>query len=563
MVRASKQTRIDYVADFETTTDPDDCRVWGWGAVAVNDESASVEIDNSIDSFIEWLQHHNKTVYFHNLKFDGTFIIDWLLKNGYEHSCSKFSIEDGQFKSMISDMGKFYSITVKWKNGKSVEFRDSLKKLPMSVARIATSFKLGEVKGEIDYHSKRAVNHVITDDEADYIRRDVVIVAKALRLEMAAGMTKLTVASDSLSEFKKLFGEKNFTRVFPVLPEQMDAEIRLAYRGGFTYKDHRRNGVQPGGLVLDVNSLYPSVMYTALLPYGEPVYSRGEPELTDEYPLSVFSVTFTAKLKKNHIPCIQVKGHSVFVQTEYLREVKEPTTLWVTSVDWELWNDHYEIETYSYNGGWLFKAAHGFFDDYINKWMAVKANSTGGSREIAKLHLNSLYGKFASNPNVTSKIPILENGHVRFVTGDPETRAPVYTAMGAFITAYAREITIRAAQVNYATFAYADTDSLHLLTHDVPEGINVHPSDLGAWKLEYHFQQALYVRAKFYLERECVEPNGTVEPWVNRMAGVPEHVSERMTFDDVYDGNVLHGKLTPKNVPGGIVLMDAPFTIKL
>jgi hypothetical protein len=258
-----------------------------------------------------------------------------------------------------------------------------------------------------------------------------------------------------------------------------------------------------------------------------------------------------------------VKGHSVFVQTEYLREVKEPTTLWVTSVDWELWNDHYDIEVYSYNGGWLFKAAHGFFDDYINKWMAVKANSTGGSREIAKLHLNSLYGKFASNPNVTSKIPILENGHVRFVTGEPETRAPVYTAMGAFITAYAREITIRAAQVNYATFAYADTDSLHLLTHEVPADIHVHPSDLGAWKLEYHFQEALYVRAKFYLERECVDPKGAVEPWVNRMAGVPEHVSERMTFDDVFDGNVLHGKLTPKNVPGGIVLMDAPFTIKL
>ena len=562
-IASSKKARIDYVADFETTTDPSDCRVWGWGFCPVNDAETGVEIGQTIEEFIERVQRHNMNVYFHNLKFDGTFIIDWLLKNGYVHSTSHFAIEPGEFKSLISDTLKFYSITVKWKNGKTTEFRDSLKKLPMSVSRIATSFKLGETKGDLDYTAKRLVGHVITPEEADYIRRDVIIVAQALRLEMAAGMTKLTVASDSLNEYKKLFGAKNFQRVFPTLPEQMDREIRLSYRGGFTYKDKRRNGVQRSGLVLDVNSLYPHIMYSSVLPYGEPEYQRGIVELTEHRPLSIFSVTFTAHIKLKHIPCIQVKGHSVFVQTEYLEHIEEPTTLWVTSTDWELWNEHYNIDVISYNGGWSFKGARGFFDDYIDKWMAVKANSTGGSREIAKLHLNSLYGKFASNPNVTSKVPTLENGHVRFITGDPETRPPVYTAMGSFITAYARALTIRAAQANYDTFAYADTDSLHLLTDTVPTGINVHPSELGAWKLEYHFTEALYVRAKFYLERDCVTPKGEHMPYVNRMAGVPEHVSERMTFADVIDGAVIHGKLTPRNVPGGIVLMDSPFTIKL
>lgn len=563
MPGVSKKARIDYVADFETTTDPNDCRVWGWGFCPVNNAETGVEIGQTIEEFIERVSRQNMNVYFHNLKFDGTFIIDWLLKNEYTHSDSHFSIEPGEFKSLISDTLKFYSITVKWKNGKTTEFRDSLKKLPMSVARIAQSFKLGETKGDLDYTAKRPVGHVITPEEADYIRRDVAIVAQALSLEMAAGMTKLTVASDSLAEYKKLFGAKNFQRVFPVLPEQMDKEIRLSYRGGFTYKDKRRNGIQRSGLVLDVNSLYPHIMYSSVLPYGEPEYHRGTVELTESRPLAIFSVTFTADIKPEHIPCIQVKGHSVFVQTEYLEHIKEPTTLWVTNVDWELWNEHYDIEVQSYNGGWSFKGARGFFDDYIDKWMAVKANSTGGSREIAKLHLNSLYGKFASNPNVTSKNPILENGHVRYVTGEAETRPPVYTAMGSFITAYARALTIRAAQANYATFAYADTDSLHLLTDEVPTGINVHPTELGAWKLEYHFQQAMYVRAKFYLERDCLTPKGDYMPYVNRMAGVPEHVSERMTFADVVDGAVIHGKLTPRNVPGGIVLMDAPFTIKL
>ena len=43
--------------------------------------------------------------------------------------------------------------------------------------------------------------------------------------------------------------------------EASDAEIRRAYRGGFLYEDDwfRGRGVS-GGIVLDANSLYPSVM---------------------------------------------------------------------------------------------------------------------------------------------------------------------------------------------------------------------------------------------------------------------------------------------------------------
>lgn len=547
------------MADFETTTDPLDCRVWSWGFVKLDTPNYhDVIVGHSLKDFLDATQRHNGNWYFHNLKFDGTFILDYLLKLGYEHSTTKFKLEPGQFKSMISNMGKFYSITVAWKNGKTAEFRDSLKKLPMSVKRIAESFKLDDVKGEIDYHKTRPVGYQMTADEEDYLRRDVAIVAQAIKIQIDQGMTKLTVASDALAEFKQLFGDKKFKRTFPVLPEMMDTEIRQAYRGGFTYADDRHLKKRVGaGLVLDVNSLYPHIMHSSFLPYGEPKYFRGRPDPTELHPLTIFSVTFTAKIKKDHIPCIQIKGQSFFVNTEYLKVVREPVTLWVTSVDWELWNEHYDIEVLSWNGGWAFRAAYGFFDEFINKWSRIKAESTGGLRELAKLMLNSLYGKFASNPNVTSKIPVLENDRVKFVMGENETRPPVYTAMGAFITAYARALTIRAAQANYSTFAYADTDSLHLLRSDVPDAIDVHPSKLGAWKLEYHFQQALYVRAKFYLEQR---EDGS---YVNRIAGVSEKVSGAITFDDVTNGRVLVGGLKPRNVPGGIVLMDSPFTIKL
>lgn len=563
--RSNKTRRVDYVADFETTTKPDEhgqVRVWGWGMARV-DTPDDVLIRHTLQEFIDYVSMGNAVVYFHNLRFDGNYILWWLFNNGYVHTTDNRRAQPGQFTSLISDQGRWYNLKIYWNNGNSVEFRDSLNKLPMSLSNVAKAFKMDEGKGEIDYHKPRPVGYVMDDEERDYLRRDVSIIANAIKLTLEEGMEKLTVASDSLAEFKHLFGQKNFTRVFPVLPMAMDAEIRKAYRGGFTYADPRFSKRRVGGgLVLDVNSLYPHIMYSTLLPYGEPQWMSGKVTTDEAYPLSVFSVTFTAKLKSKHIPCIQVKGSSIFMGTEYQENITEPTTLVVSNVDWELWNEHYDIEVYSWDGGWRFHGVHGVFDEYIEKWSQVKAESVGGRREIAKLHLNSLYGKFATNPNVASKIPQLTDGRVTFHRGEDETRAPVYTAMGVFITAYARALTIRAAQTNYDCFAYADTDSLHLLTDTLPEELEVHPTRLGAWKLEYHFKEAMYVRPKAYMELIEYGDAPQKNKYVNRVAGLPERVSERLEFHHMYDGAIFHGKLRPENVPGGQLLVDTPYQMK-
>lgn len=551
------RARPSYVADFETTTDADDCRVWAWGLADISTPE-TVEMGTELEAFLDRLIDEESTVYFHNLKFDGHFIIYWLLMNDYEHVTTDERPSPGSFKTLISDMGMFYSITVRWENGRTTEFRDSYKKIPLRLKNVAKAFKFEEGKGEIDYKKKRPVGHKLTAEEVDYLRRDVSIIAKAMNEVLASGMTKLTVASDSLAEYKRLTGSKTFMRLFPVMSETMDAEIRRAYRGGFTYADKRHSGrVTGSGLVLDVNSLYPSVMYAQPLPYGLPEYVDGIVKPTADRPLTVFSITFTAKLKRDHVPCIQIKGSSIFAATAYLTEIKEPTTLMMTNVDFALYNDHYDMQILSYGGGWRFQATTGMFDDYIDKWSKIKETETGGKREIAKLHLNSLYGKFASNPNVTSKVPVLQDGAVKLVRGADDKRPPVYTAVGVFITSYARDLTIRAAQQNFPSFAYADTDSLHLLTDEVPTTIDVHPTRMGAWKLEYRFDSAYYIRPKAYLERKI---DGTYE---NHIAGVPEDVVSPLTFSDLIDGRILHGKLHPKSVPGGIVLKDVPFELKL
>jgi hypothetical protein len=549
--------RSIWVADFETTTDPDDCRVWGWG-IADIEMPDDVAVGTDIASFIRRVADSDKTIYFHNLKFDGAFIIDYLFRSGYAHT-SERNVRRGRFSTLISSMGMFYSIKVHWKNGRETEFRDSLKKLPMSVANVAHAFNQTESKGEIDYETFRPVGHDLTAEEADYIRRDVAIIANAIRVQTDEGMSRLTVGADSLAQFKTMTGKKKFDRLFPVLSADVDAQIRRAYRGGFTYADPRAKGKIVGpGRVFDVNSLYPSVMFDRALPHGVPEPFIGEPGHVPGHPLSIIHLTFTAKLKPNHIPCIQIKGSSRFTETEYQTDIKEPVTISCTNIDLALWEEHYDLHVVEFHGGWAFKAATGIFSEYITKWMQVKETTHGGLRVIAKLFLNSLYGKFATNPDVTPKVPIMgDDNIVRLVTGPEETREPVYTAMGAFITAYARDVTIRAAQHHYDDFLYADTDSLHLLGTGVPDTLDVHPSRLGAWKHEYDFTSAVFARAKCYTE---LKANGELE---THIAGLPDSIASMVRFEHYRTGHTFHGKLMPVRVPGGIVLQPTSFQLQV
>lgn len=555
-----------FVADFETTTTPNDCRVWAWGVVDTETQDNFV-YGNTIESFFEWCASNWRAhVYFHNLAFDGVFIIDRLFREGFEWVKDKMKLSQKQFSTLIDESGKFYTIEVKWANNSRTEFRDSLKKLPMSVDRIAEAYSTGFTKLKIDYDEYRPIGHELSPIEVDYLRNDVVIVAKALKTQFDEGMLKLTTGADSFAQYRSIMSRTTFKTVFPRLTLSMDSEIRKAYRGGWTYANPKfARRVVGGGMVFDVNSLYPSVMRTKLLPIGLPKYLDGAPEYSDDYPLAVFSVTITAKIKAGFLPCIQIKNSPYFLNTEYVDEVKDPTTIVCTNVDWTLWNEHYDIDIISWNGSYMFHGAHGLFDEYVDKWMDVKANSTGGLREIAKLHLNSLYGKFATNPDVTGKRPVMFDDHVEFVKNDDEFRDPVYTPIGVFITAWARDKTIRAAQDNYDIFAYADTDSLHLITREQPRNLEVHPTKLGAWKHELTFNSAFYARAKAYCEKVSLPRYHSKSPryrYVTHIAGLPKEIADKVTLSDFKNGRVFPGKLRPRRVPGGVVLQSIDFTLK-
>lgn len=552
-----------FTADFETTTDPLDCRVWACGICSI-DETHSFKYGNSLEWFIEFAKNNTgSTFYFHNLKFDGEFILCYLFEHGYKYVTDRKKLKTKTFTTLISDKGQFYSLEICFNKNEykteKITIYDSLKILPFSVEAIAKGFNLPISKLEIDYEEKREIGHILTQQEIDYLRNDVEIMSRALLTLFNQDLRQMTQGSNALYDYKKIVGKKNFSKWFPI--PDYDFDVRQSYKGGFTYCDPRRQGQDIGeGIVLDVNSLYPAVMYDRPLPYGEGIFFEGKYEPDKLYNLYVQMFTCQFELKENYIPTIQLKNNLSFMPTAYLSSSEdEEVTMCLTSVDLDLFFEHYHVYNITYHSGWKFKSTTGLFKEYIDKWNAVKMESTlngnKAMRTLAKLMLNALYGKFALNPNVQSKIPYYDNGIIKYTLGEKETRNPIYIPVGTFITAWARHKTITSAQKVYDRFLYADTDSLHLIGTEIPKGLEVDPVKLGAWKHESTFTRARFVRQKTYIEEIDGELNITC-------AGMPSRCYKNVTWNNFIGGSSFEGKLQFTHVQGGIVLKDIDFTIK-
>ena len=564
-----------FTADFETSTwDKEETWVWAWSLCDI-DNPENVEVGNSIESFFERIQKENNPyIYFHNLKFDGEFILFYLLKNGYEH-VEMNEKQDKTFSTLISDMGLFYSIEVYFKvskrNEKKVTFIDSLKIINQSVESMPRTFKIPESKLTIDYNLPREKGHVLTLEEIAYVKNDVTIVAKALSYLFNMGLSKMTAGSNALAEYKNIIKINKFKNLYSKLSYEVDKDIRKAYRGGFTYLNPLYKNKSVGdGEVLDVNSLYPSVMYNDLLPFGEPFFYIGKYEEDKIYPLYIQRLTCSFKIKEGKIPTIQIK-HSRFVDNEYLTDSGiEPVALTLTSVDLKLFFEQYDVWDIRWESGWKFKAMKGLFTDYIDKWIEVKNEATisgnKGMRQVAKIMLNSLYGKFATSLDVQEKIPYLEDDIVKYRLGNKEQKDGVYLPMGAFITAYARDKTIRTSQAikDYSIakyeidmYCYSDTDSIHTILpiEELTQFCEIDDVKLGAWKHEAHFTRAKFIRQKTYLE----EIDGEIQI---TCAGLPQRCYDQVTWENFKEGLKVDGKLAFTHVKGGVILTETEFTIK-
>lgn len=249
-----------FTADFETIVSEDDCRVWAYATCEIGNVN-NFKYGNSIEDFLKWCANgrENYKVWFHNLKYDGEYIFSYLLKNGYECIKDKKDRHDKTFISVISGEGMFYCIEIYFevKNSRKVNkvtIYDSLKLLNFSVEKIAESFDLPIRKLTLDYKENREIGHELTQEEIDYIRNDVEIMARALEILFNENLNKMTIGACALDNYRK--DMKKFKYYYPELEFETDQDIRKAYKGGFTYLSDKYKDMEVvEGIVLDVNSL--------------------------------------------------------------------------------------------------------------------------------------------------------------------------------------------------------------------------------------------------------------------------------------------------------------------
>lgn len=601
-------------------------KVWLWALCSIDEQltfTYGTNLDELFDfCFLSSKNHH--TLYFHNLKFDGEYILYWLNENGYKWVTGKGDIDDKTYTTLISDKGQFYQFKIykeynkKSKHCKKVTLNDSLKLLPFSVRQIADTFKLPIKKGKIDYDAYREDGEY-TQEDVDYIRNDVEITARALREIFKTGMDKLTIGACAMNNYKQIVSKKWFEKNFP--PPLYDEDVRKSYKGGWVYVNPKfQNKIVGEGRVYDVNSLYPSRMKDELLPYGEGIPFFDKYEYDPKYPLYIQTLVCAFELKEGKLPMIQLKQTLGFSPTEYLEDSKgERIQLCLTNVDLELFFECYNVYAIEWIRGYKFRAKKGMFDEYIDYWteqkIQAKADHNFGLYILSKLMLNNLYGKFSTSTKCNSKVPVFEeDGSLRYVVTGKEqgklvkhlvnkkvknfideehTREPVYIPMGAFITAYARKYTIEGAlKVGIDRFMYADTDSIHILGLEVPD-LPIDDSKLGYWDCELIFDKAIYLRAKSYLEQphrkyyDTKKKNGvtfknyvfhginlennlarmqkayrTTNPLKVTCAGLPHDLHKQVNFDTFKKDNKFNGKLKPMHVHGGVIFEKIDFTLK-
>lgn len=584
---------LKITADFETTTDPNDCRVWAWAVCGIDDNDY-FKYGNDLSTFINYLYEHKRTkVYFHNLKFDGEFIVQWLYNNGFTYIDDRKQARNKTFTTLISNMGAWYTIEIYFEVDAGVAKRkatihDSLKILNFSVEQIAKDFALPISKLTLDYDTKRERGHELTPHEVDYIRNDVEIMARALSVIFNQGHTKITIGSDALAYYKKL--TPNFRKHFPELTPQMDADIRASYKGGFTYLSPvHQDEITGKGITLDINSAYPAALHNELLPYGLPVYFEGKYVYDPLYPLYVIKITCSFELKPGKIPSIQLKHSASFKPNEYITTSNgRQVELCLTNPDFELFLKQYDVYDLEYLGGYKFKGATGLFTKYIDYWIGqkIKSKKAGNKAQtlISKLFLNSLYGKFGLNVNSGTKKPVIVDGVLRYCYLDPDDdRKPIYIPVATFTTAYVRKFIITSSQTirdwslehkGYDAYVYSDTDSIHCLLdrndlEDLSKFMKIDDYELGAWAFEVEWQRGKFLRQKCYIEENM---DGQIEVTV---AGLPKTYAPLINFNnfrigfttDELDQNQIKElgikqKLRYRHVDGGVVLQPTDFTIK-
>lgn len=541
-----------FVADFETCdsdtlyettkdgTDIYNQRVWlaGFKNLETLESAYFTSLDDFMNAILSRGENVNTEYAFHNLKFDGSYIVPWLLTHDYQVSQGK--PDPGEFSILVDNRNAWYSLTIQVTKRRKVLIWDSLKLFPCALEYLPDIYATPTHKVIEDkawYTIKRPEGYTPDTRDLTYFENDLTVPAEALNahIELYGLRFKKTQASQSFYNFEQSFKAWKFR--FPPLSTKQDTEIRNAYWGGISYvsKDKASRDYHNIG-VIDINSSYPHKASDKKLPYGQCLAEYGEGKHPDMSKFWVAEALVDFTLKPGCLPCIPKKA----IEEGFILESKDvDPDKWLDdsegivrmkfcNIDYKTMLESYDLKVYRWlwSMHWAWKvhkevAKFVYKNNDIKVGNKIKAKAEPDPQRKtelltlanrAKIDNNSFYGKFGEDIIKEGKTPYLENEEVIWKVDrvdEQGERARKYLPVAIAITAWGRQQLVQLWNIVGEHALYCDTDSLHYLVEGqkkidqaVKNGILiVDDTQLGAWKLEGYMKKGRYLRAKCYLEQ--------------------------------------------------------------
>jgi hypothetical protein len=514
-----------------------------------------------INQLLNKIERKVTHVYVHNLAgFDGNFLLKHLFNFGVVNP--------------LLFNGRLISIKLKTRSGKTLIFKDSYLLLPLPLRKLCVAFDINMSKGffpfslsdhfykgilppieywnnisnyDFDLIAKKyaGITWSFRDEAIKYCKLDCKCLYDVLNKfnelifkEFSVNIHKsLTLPALAMKIYKSQYMPKD--TIYQLLGN-VDKDIRECYTGGAvdSYIPHNKidsyDIIDCLGIFLkklfyyDVNSLYPFVMKSLRMPVGKPIEFEGDVRAIESPVHGFFYCKITSPDYLEH-PILQRR-----IKTkDGIRTVAGlgSWTGWIYSEEMDNAKKFgYQFEILR---GYQFKLEY-IFSEYVDKMynLRLEYDRSHPMNLIAKLLMNSLYGKFGMKPESTivevfNKNSASEVEQLKIILNSyPESLYDYYqiddtmivvrdnlsnykydesddlyfgldvnVAIASAITSYGRMWMSQFKNNPLYKLFYSDTDSIVIDTK-LPSFLV--GSMLGQLKLEYEISNAVFLAPKVY-----------------------------------------------------------------